>query len=568
MLSSKRERRARAQRGSVLSALLVIVAFLSILGGALMNEISGQFLLTHTLTDRVVAEATINSSAENAIGQLQARTKDWIKTGKFPLCSTDNPAAWSIPLNGMNAAADAICRAIAPDQVAKLTDGTFPADGAQLTVGGQKVFVVGDSGGNVYAYTFGTPRLSWAASVGRGVTGPPSQSPYAPRTAFPVGSAVALLDDNSGRNCFMAANGTVTSPPGFENHPAGKSPYFPDYAFFGDSSGTLWVYDGSCNRLQSAVAGGPVVGSALVLTGRQDSSDNQQCGNQGGDEGSNQQTTSVDIFAVINRSGGARLAHFQYCETRQGGQLISNDLRSDPSDQPVGLSIGNAVGVAFGSTTPSSGTIRLAVTGTSGIAVPTIQSTSDSYSMSSGQGNTSLGGFTSAPYWWHSSSGDRIGAANQTSLLVLDMNLNQQLRFDGSVPITTTPGADPNGDWYFGANDGFIYDVEPPAKGTQMFPAARFGPGGAAVTSSPIVTGCSNRTCMYFGTGASAHFAQIGPGRVMDLSACLTSGSGSTTCTAGSLRLWARVEVGDPAYFGTPNQGVNVIGWSYYHSSS
>jgi hypothetical protein len=568
----KRERRARAQRGSVLSALLVIVAFLSILGGALMNEISSQFLITRSLQDRVATEATLNSSLESGIGKLETRPVVPAQ------CSTDPGVAVNpVSLNGQSASVISkpifvdpqhlgYCQAIVPDSVTALQTGPSQADG---TIGSRNTYLVGGAG-SVYNYNFGQAGALWQVSVGGAITGPPAQSFDATRaghlmTVVPNGNRVALIDDRgagASLQCYMGAAAAVTSRPGFENAPSSGSPFFPNYVYFGDSSGKLSVFDattnGGCAPIVSpADLGGPVVGGPLVLKGQQQVDSNQPCGGQPGDQDLNQVITTVDIFAVINRNGGGRLVHYQYCELTQGGQRIANGLSSVDSRS---VSIGDAAGVAFSSTNPSRN-IQLAVTSRSGyVALATIIVSGDNYSISTGPTKPFGGSFTHAPYWWHSAGGDRIGAGDQKSLLVLDTNLNVSLRYDGAVGITTTPSADSNGDWYFGADDGHVYDVERPAGGIQMFKAARFGPGGQ-VSSSPIVGGCSGHVCMYFGTdGNGAYLAQIGNGRVMDLTACSTSGSGSTTCIPGTQQLWARLEVG------VANQSVNVIGWSYYKS--
>ena len=67
-------------------------------------------------------------------------------------------------------------------------------------------------------------------------------------------------------------------------------------------------------------------------------------------------------------------------------------------------------------------------------------------------------------------------------LYLFTTGLSPAYQYDGRLdgrPINTTPMADANGEWYFGASDGYVYDVEIPMGGTQMFKAARFGPGGA-----------------------------------------------------------------------------------------
>jgi hypothetical protein len=125
--------------------------------------------------------------------------------------------------------------------------------------------------------------------------------------------------------------------------------------------------------------------------------------------------------------------------------------------------------------------------------------------------------------------------------------------------------ADANGDWYFGANDGSVYDVEIPMPNSPtpslLSLAATFGPGGA-IDSSPIVGACTGGPCLYFGSNpAGAYFVRIGSTRVSDLRACVSS----APCVPGSAvkpQLWARVQVGPGAVWG--GTGVYVQGWSFY----
>jgi hypothetical protein len=180
------------------------------------------------------------------------------------------------------------------------------------------------------------------------------------------------------------------------------------------------------------------------------------------------------------------------------------------------------------------------------------------------------GGITHSPYWCHCPGNQNLIGVGTTNgyLYVLNNALAVQWTYDGQPDgwpaINTTPMADANGDWYFGASDGSVYDVEIPVSGPQMFKAAKFGPGGA-IGSSPVVGMCSTGPCLYFGsTGSSAagsYFARLGTTRVIDLQACVTSASGSTSCAANP-RLWARVEIGSPAIVGS--RGIYVQGWSYY----
>jgi hypothetical protein len=189
------------------------------------------------------------------------------------------------------------------------------------------------------------------------------------------------------------------------------------------------------------------------------------------------------------------------------------------------------------------------------------------YTMSTGASIALGTAITRPPSWSQGLIG--VGGASGR-LFLLSPSLVTQWTYDGAADgfpaINSTPDADANGDWYFGADDGYVYDVEIPAGPPpgQLFKAARFGPGGA-IRSSPIVgigAGCNPGPCMYFGSStAGSYFAQIGLTRIIDLRACASSTPCSTTAVPNP-RLWARVEVGTPIRVG--GKGVYVQGWSYY----
>jgi hypothetical protein len=548
----------------VLSALLIIIAFLSILGGALLNEISGQFLLTQTLSNRIAAQATVNASVESSIGQLQSRSVP-------SRCSTDQGAgvAPAVTLNGSSATADIKCMAIVPDAITQLASGAFSQDGTHVTVGGRNTYLVG-SGSTLLNFHFGQTAPMWQLGLGRSISGQPAQTPDPTNpghfiTAVPVGDRMALVDDygwGASLRCITGQTGVVASQPGFEHPPARSSPFFPSYVFFGDSSGNLYAYDatrGSCSQLASVSGlGGPVVAGPLALTGEQ----NGDTCSVGG-EADSTNTLTVDLFAVVNASGTGRLVHYQYCEaTSSGGSRIQTIYPIESTS----LGLRTPVGSGYSSMIPSTASpIRVVVTSQAGqLGTASILANNGdgglTYSVSTGSVVTLAGSFNNAPYWCHCPGGDRIGAGNtRGTLYILDTQLAQLLTFDdGGVPINTTPAADSNGDWYFGADDGYIHDVEPPASGTVMFQAGLFGPV-SPVTSSPVVggtgDGCGGRVCIYFGAGNGSELAQIGDVRVLDLRARLTAGSGPS--------LWARIEVGNPTYVG--GQGVHILSWSYFN---
>jgi len=79
--------RRRRQRGSVLSGLLIIIAFLAILLGSIMSELTSSFLVSRTLVTRVQREATVTSAVEVGIHQLQSSAAPAV-------CARDSRGPW------------------------------------------------------------------------------------------------------------------------------------------------------------------------------------------------------------------------------------------------------------------------------------------------------------------------------------------------------------------------------------------------------------------------------------------------------------------------------------------
>ena len=561
---TKVDRRRRSQRGSILSGLLIIIAFLSIIGSALMSEISSQFLMTRNLVDQVTAQATVQSGMENAIAQLQARVVPF-------RCSTDQPNPIVLPaaVNNQWAAASQItCRGIVPDAVRGLAAGGFTVDGTHVAIGAHRIYLVGDQNGNVYSYQFGQTAQLWTSSVSQAVTAPPNEMAFGGHfvAAVPNGASVTFVNDfgsSASTGCSVWTNSAVRARPGF----GGTS--FPTYTFFGDDSGSLYVADPSCQAqaLPSAALGGRVVGSLLVLPGTVTTNQSVGACPDGGDTEVRVTTTTVDVIALVSSGSSSTLADIAYAQDVAGSDIdtcwITNSTRT--------LSFGGATGVSFF----ASGNKTLAAVGFAGgqLQLATITASSAqgrpsgfTYSLAVGQSVLLGGAISRSPSW--SPNGSEVGAADGQSLVIFDSGLKQLFRYDGTAAINSSPAADIRGDWYFGADDGYVYDVEPPATGSAMFKAARFGPGGrigsSAIVGSPS-DGCPGNVCMYFGDASmGSYFAQVGNIRVMELKSCITSGSGSTSCVSPSANnpsLWARLEVGDPTYM--QGRSVNVIGWAY-----
>jgi hypothetical protein len=564
--------RHRGQRGSILSAVLIIVAFLSILVGAVMTELTGSFLTSGTLVTRMQREATVTSAVELGIHQLQGSTPS-------PVCVRDARGPWFVTLNNSPAVVTQTCTAIVPDLATGLASGAFNVDGVHNTTAGRDQYIVGDSSGQLRAYAFGQAAQSWSVALGGAVTAPPL--PFVdddgqPELLVPAaisgsgcgGQCATLMHYSNSvpsAHCSMPATSWVTATPAIEASPFGAR-NFPDYAFFYGSgaNGNLYVYDAaadhSCPQVAAASMDGGAIGTPLVFSGEVNVNGNSS-------------SVSDEIFLLVSGGGGTSLEDWRFTVAvdKQGSTTISLDkIASLQLTNQVGAS---AVGYAVSAPVPAvGGSITLAITGSTGrVALARIALSSQVVYSTSLVGSAAIpGGVSRAPYWCHCPGQDLIGVGSTNgNLYLLSTGLADLWTYsgqaDGSPAINSTPGADANGEWYFGANDGYVYDVEVPASGQQMFKAARFGPGGAIV-SSPVIGGaadaCGSGACLYFAsTTAGSYFVRLGDTRIIDLRACVSLAAGSTDCYANP-RLWARVEVGSPAVVG--GSGVYVQGWSYY----
>lgn len=563
--ASLSDRRAR-QRGSILGGLLIIVAMLAILIGALMTELSTSFMLSRNVSERVQREATVNSAMEWGLYQLANSSVPHV-------CARDSRGPWFLSsVNGSPAAVTEQCAAIVPDVATGLGAGAFSVAGMRETIGGRDLFLVGSQAGTLSAYSFGSTTRAWSLGLGGAPTGPTlaSQDPNRPghvSVLVPVnatrptclGHCVALYDQGAGipvYRCDMVAAAAVTAQPA-------SGANFPDEAFFGDAAGMLFVFDadstGGCTPATLLPGlSGAIVSQPVVLPGTI--------------TGKGHVTTTVDdVFAVASTGTATQFVHWQYTEVFD--DRIGIPLRTlvpiGSASVPVG---GNAVASDPNTLVPANGAaISLAVAGRTGrIALARITATSIrggfTYTTSVSSAVALAGQVTHDPYWCHCPGGDLIGVGGGNGFLyVLDTSLNVSRSYDGQADgrpaINSTPVADSAGDWYFGADDGFVYDVEIPASGVQMFKAARFGPGGA-IRSSPVAGACGAATCVYFAsTTAGAYFTDLASTRTIELRACVSIGPGSTSCAADP-RLWARVTIGPPSVVG--GRGISVQGWSYY----
>jgi hypothetical protein len=515
-----------------------MVAFLAILSGALMTELSTNFLLSNDLVNRVQTEATVNSAAELAINQLQ----------NAPLNSTCPSPPAIPPVNGLTGVVTySSCylgQRASPGLQGIASAAPFAIDGGHFNVLGVNEYLTGDSAGNVFAVPFGTTTKSWSSPLGGSVTGPPQAMADGTRNIsilVPVsrpnnnqdvtpdcgsgGNCVALLSQNLQTStvqlqCFMIASGKVTA------QPAGGVA-FPGLAYFGDASGNLYAYaagkDGNCalSAKVSLGSGQAVVAGPIVL----------------------QNGSSDEIYIVTSSGGSGQFLHYTYSQGGNGSRLTLSD--------PIPLAALTPVGLAL---EPGPLPARIAITFASG-AVSIVKIATD-FDPSLGPTATLGTGVWDAPYWCGQCPGGiRIGVGGgDGTLYLLDTNLNVVASYRGGSSILTTPTADAAGDWFFGADDRLVHEVQQIGP-SAIVPVKSFGP--ARFSTSPVADSCPAGICVYFASVDSNAYLISFDARDAVLTACIGAGQ---TCSGVNPRLWTSVEIG----MASNPQAVHVQGWSYY----
>jgi hypothetical protein len=535
--------RRRSQRGSVLSGVLIITAFLAILSGALMTELSTNFLLSNALVNRVSTQATVNSAVELALDQL----------ANTPI-SAGCPATATVTVNGRTAEPSYLScwptvRRGEP-RFNPLSSGAYNLDGTHAA-SGLNAYIVGDSGGTVHDYGFGQT-TGWSLALGGSITapatamvdpsGPPDVSILVP-VSHPTTAAsgcdssqtcVALLSGLPGvkpsLKCYMQANTAVVSAPA-----AGRN--FPNLAYFGDAVGNVFAYvateDGDCALQASAPTtdgDDGVLAGPLVMPGP---------GKKSGSDA---------VYVVVGDSVASYLDYYTYSVDAKTGPALT-EVSSLPLPAP------SAEGMAFDGTSLP---VRLAITFAGGrVALVRIQT---DFTMSV-IANTSLGtSISDSPFWCHCpGSADVIGVGGRNgALYLLDPSLNTLAALPAGGPaISTTPQSDGLGDWLFGADDGYLYEAQQPRGQFAMTVVTRFGPMGGAVSSGAQVGGCPAGLCAYLGSGTNDYIVQL-DARDAVITSCISTAP--PACSGANPRLWASVEVGAA---GSPST-VHVQGWSYY----
>jgi hypothetical protein len=524
--------RKRRQSGSVLSAVLIITAFLAIIAGALGTEISTNFLLSNALVNRVKTEATVNSAAELAINQLQGTPLNQTCPGLGSYTVNQQMAVVAYKSCALVVDRRTVQAQGGQDFVSVASSSQFNVDGTLAQLGGLNDYVVGDSGGTVFAYGYGSAVPRWRRSLGGSVTGSPLVTldpdnsgqflDLIPMSGCATSTfCVIVLSDNGGPNpsprCSMPTVSAVVSRPA-----AGSR--FPNNAFFGDTSGNIYAFDtsaaadGDCTTFVTASVANRVVAGPVVFA----------CGGCG--------SPTDYVFVLTTTGGSSSLARLTY--TQNG---LSNPTGS------INFPWANAKGMAF-----DAASMRLAISFGGG-QVALVQLNSGGGMSQAASPVTLPTGISRAPYW----SGSLIGIGGQNgSLYVLDTSLNTYASYTGSRRIDTTPVADGAGDWYFGASDGRFYEVQKLGAGTTMTLAVSFGAASAPFGSSPVIAMCPAGICIYVGSlDARAYLIPL-DARDAVMTACINSCAG----TGPNPRLWTHIQVGVAGN----SQTVHVQGWSYY----
>lgn len=532
--------RQRRQRGSVLSGVLIIVAFLSLIAGAIMTQLSTNFLISRHLVTRVVTEATVDSAVESTIYQMQATPLD-----------SGCPTPPQVSLNGATAAASFLsCAPVvdshSPQFVQVASSQPFTTDGTHVVLPstGTNEYLVSDRNGEVYAFPFGSSAWAWRYGLPGTLTGPPnampdlSDSPATLLDLVPIASSscgtpaycVGVLGESPGQRpqlqCFMQANARVSVRPL-------EGVNLPGVAFFGDQTGTVYAYapegGSNCAELASLSVGSqPITGGVAVFAGAVD-----------------RRQANDELFVIESDGMSSQLLHLTFGLGRR--------LNGFQLDSVLTLPAASAVGLAMQSATLPA---RLVVTFAEG-QVAMLQIGAD-FSMSLVR-TASIGTeIAASPFWCKCSAGDEIGVGGRNGLYVFDSGLNSYASFAVTgTAINAAPAADGAGDWFFGTDGGYVVEVQK-GPGQSMAQAAQFGALGSRISSSITLAGCPTGLCIYTATSSGDAFLIDLDARDAVVTACITSSP--TSCNSVNPRLWARVEVGAMGNPGT----VHVSGWSYY----
>lgn len=529
----------RRQRGSVLSGVLIITACLAIISGALMTELSTNLLLSRDIMKRVATEATVSSSIELAIDNIQTAP---LTTA----CPTLNPPP---PMNGLNASVAYISCALVTDSIPEATSiassEPFTIDGSYISLpgvlpGAGQEYLLADSGGALFGFRFGGVG-AWTVPLGGTPTAPPTAmsagngaiADLVPISYAQSNNAVALVTEATPGQPSLKCN-LMPNPSAPVISAPGPGRNIPNVVYFGDQSGRLYAFDtsasGSCGLLdQTTVGSQPIVAGPVVFPGSTPTRDR--------------------LFLIVSNGNSSTLEEYRFSSTDRDLTLAGSWPL--PAANAVGM-VSDATSIAAG------GYARLAITFAGGQLAIAEVSSSFMVTLLPQTGSLPVGGVTKPPAWCQTCLGTGvIGVGSPGGLYLFDSNLNLYESFTG-MAITTAPAADAGGDWFVGDTSGVISELRPLGQGG-MVVAHAFPVSSATISSSPIVQGCTAGLCVYFGANNSHAYLISLDQRdlVLSASACI---SAQGVCTSVRPELWAHVVVGGA---GNP-QTARMAGFSYY----
>lgn len=529
--------RRRRQRGSVLSAVLIITAFIAIIASALMTELSTNFLLSRDLGSRVADEATMNSAVELTLSQM-------LSTQLNSPCPA-NPGG--VTLNARTAAATYVsCWPTVDSRTqpafSRIVAGSsaFSIDGTHAQLPGLNDYLIANAGGYVYDFTFGGSAPRWTLQLAGQSTAPGlvMANPHVNGQfidVIPMSGSVC----SPSPYCLIVRsdNGQAAPPQPFCTYPltspvlsrpAPASSANPGLIYFG-SGNSLYAVDVSTGGGQCDWEANVTIASPQpVLAGPLAFLCASSCG-----------SNTDEIYALTSDTSSSHLVRYTY----RNGNLASQSSITLPASA-AGM-------VASGTSLPASAALTFR-----GGNITVIQ-LSASGAASVGASTAIPAGISDAPYWC-GQCGNVIGVGGQDGgLYLFNSNLSTFATYAPPGPaIQTTPGADGAGNWYFGAADGYVYELQAQS-GQTLTMVRRYGPM-AAVASSVQVGGCPTGICVYLGDWDNNAYLIPLDARDAVITACITAAP--PACASGHPRLWASVEVGA----GAALQTVHVGGWSYF----
>lgn len=544
--------RRRSQHGGVLSGVLFILAFVAIIAGAVMSEVSTNFILSSNLMRRSLNEATVNSAMELALDQLAINS---ISGG----CPSLGPA--QLNLNGRFAVPS--YKSCWPAYREKLytpiaSSSAFTVDGSHSIVPTanpyEDLYLVGDAAGNVYQIPFGSTSPNWVYQVPGSVTGPPitvqdlaggqtaqdlmTLVPMNPGAGAPAtctsggGGCVAMLAEDTNIwplmpdvFCYMAASAKVTSA-------AAIGANYSSVAFFGDLSGAVFAYAASektvpCpQKAKSTANQQAVVAGPFVFAG----------------------PTSVDEVYVVTINSVLRYTYIE--PSNQSPKLTLAGTLPLPWSGVVGVALEKA-------SLPA----RLAITFANGhVAVVQLAGNFAMSVVATGALPTNIQG---AAAWSHNPAlnpVDQIAVGGTNGILYLfDTGLNQIASLGAAgAQVLTGLASDSVGEWFYGDGAGYVHEIQRLSGQATMTEVARFGPVAGGISSALQVAPCSGMICLYLATqGGNAYRVPL-DARDVVMTACISATL--PTCSGANPRLWTKMEVGREGF---PSE-VHVQGWSYY----